>query len=181
MEDREKHLRKLEKELSPRHLKFARLVAEGETSYTAAYGQCYPSSAESAWASLGSRLMSNAKVRLYVELMTGLAADEVIVNRTEVLSELWHLAKNRYGNDSKAAGAAGQALKTLLEYLTPKEATTTRVELTGKDGGPVRSERGLSDNMVRSILVGTMGLSDEAADNMLGKVQAEDEASDETD
>lgn len=169
MEDRTQRLRDLEAELSPRHLNFARLVAEGELSLTDAYGQVYPNAQRSTCLTNGSRLLGNARISEYIELLTGEAADTFVVNRTQVMQKLWDVAE-RYGDDPKAANAVASALKTLLDHLVPK-AVKAKVELTGKDGGPVqtKNEGGLSDAMTRAIMVQTLGLSDAQADRLLGE------------
>ena len=99
-----------------------------------------------------------------------------MVNRTQVMEKLWDVAE-RYGNDPKAANAVASALKTLLDHLTPKQPRGVKVELTGKDGGPVetKNEGGLSDVMTRAIITQTLGLTDEQADRFMG-IKAESEA-----
>ena len=174
MEDRKKHLRELEAELSPRHLKFARLVAQGDITIKGAYKAVYPDAGEGTCEVNGSRLLGKAKVSRYVELLSGEAADTFVVNRTQVLEKLWDVAA-RYGDDAKAANAVASALKTLLDHLSPKD-TRAKVEITGKDGGPVstRHEGGLSDDMARAIMVQTLGLSDAQANRLLGEKEEEE-------
>ena len=66
MEDRTERIRELESQLSPRHLKFARIVAEGESSLKDAYGQVYTKASESTCLTNGARLLGNARISEYI-------------------------------------------------------------------------------------------------------------------
>lgn len=178
MEDRDKRLRELEGQLTPRHLKFARLVAEGDRSLKDAYSETYPNASEATCLTNGARLLGKARVSEYVELLSGEAADTFVVNKHQVMERLWEVAGLNLDSDSKAANAVASALKTLLDHLAPK-ATKSKVEVTGKDGGPIGTANvnlgggGLSDEMTRAIITQTLGLTDEAADRFMG-IKAEE-------
>lgn len=133
----------------------------------------YPDTTTESARSAPYRVMAKPAVKEYITLLCGEAADNLIVTKEAVLGALWDIHV-RYGDDPKAAGAAAASLKTLLEHLTPK---VTKVELTGKDGGPVASKvdgRGASDEMMQRIYEGLLGLTPEQASEMPGGLGKEE-------
>lgn len=166
-EEREKRLRELEAQMSPQHLRFSRLFASGEYSAAAAYRECYPECAVSTSQTNGSRLAGSPRVSEYVRLLSGVAADHLVVNRAMVVAELWRVATERYGDDAKASGAVVAALKTLLDYQGG--GPTTKVEVSGKVDNTHTHKGGMSEAMTRAIITETMGLTDAQADAFFGK------------
>lgn len=166
--------------MSPRHLRFARLIAAGDTTIKDCYLAVYPTVKEGVARTNGSRLLSRAHIKAYVEAITGAAAELAIVSREEILGRLWEVGNGAvYGNDPKAANATASALKTLLDGVSPKDKTSRRVEVTGADGGPVVEEvthKGLSKGATRSIITQTLGLTDEQAARFLGEEKTDDES-----
>ena len=181
MEERAKRLRELEAELSPRHLRFARLVAAGEMNLADCYAEVYPTGANrKGHSNSACRLLGKKAVAEYVELLSGEVAETFIVNRHELIGDMLDFVGMHKDND-KASNAVASTYKTLLDALTPKEVRATRIEVTGKDGGPVKSEvrqKGLSPEMARSIVKDTLGLTADQARRMLG--ESEDADGEET-